>query len=146
MLTSAAMSFFVQSQISTSKPSSSMRRTRSRKGRSVKTISADTASRKLISPDPRSAPGGPVRTDSAAARAISSAARASSPVTGAGPAGANGVDERGQLRGIGAGSSSWSLRAVSASSPAAPENTIPVRRPPPMVAIPPEPKTSPRTS
>src|SRR5207253_1303773 len=39
----ASMSCFVQSQISTWKPSSAMRRTRSATGRSRKTISAQTA-------------------------------------------------------------------------------------------------------
>ena len=39
------MSFFVQSQISTSKPASAIRRTRSTNGRSTNTISAETASR-----------------------------------------------------------------------------------------------------
>jgi len=42
---SASTSFLVQSQISTSKPASAIRRTRSRNGRSTKTISADTARR-----------------------------------------------------------------------------------------------------
>ncbi len=77
-----ARSLSCQLQISTAKPMSSMRRTRSMIGRSVKTISEHTASWK---PRHRSTAfnetGAAVSTDSRAAKAISSATRASAPVT-----------------------------------------------------------------
>src|SRR3954447_19010580 len=90
--------------------------------------------------------GRPDRTDSAAARAIASAARASSPPTVAGPPARTASTNAASSATYAAASSSWSLRVVSAHRPAAPEKTMPVRRPSPMVAIPPEPNTSPRTS
>ena len=118
------MSFLVQSQISTSKPSSAIRRTRSTNGRSTNTISARDGQpvglpvSRVTSPPPSIRTGRPARTDSAAARAIASAARASSP-----------VDRRRACRRARRRrtrparrcrrrrSSSWSLRTVSTSSP-----------------------------
>ena len=92
------MSWRVQSQISTWKPSALMRRTRSAKGRSTKTISALTA--RVNGPTrprwaSRSSTSGRATSGRRGARgalldrldavsAISSAARASSPATGLG--------------------------------------------------------------
>src|SRR3954453_15237814 len=90
--------------------------------------------------------GRPARTHSAAARAMASAARASSPPTGAGPPARTASTNAASSATYATARSSWSLRAVSAHRPAAPEKTMPVRRPSPIVAIPPEPNTSPRTS
>ena len=87
----------VQSQISTSKPASAIRRTRSSE-RQVEEhhLGADGQPEAHFATSSIRT-GRPARTDSAAARAIASAARASSPVTGGGRAGAHGVDERRQL-------------------------------------------------
>ena len=83
--TSASISLLVQSQISTAKPSSSIRRIRSSSGKSVKIISAQTASWNAItpplSPAARTATGAWVCTDSMHASATASARRASTPVT-----------------------------------------------------------------
>src|SRR4051794_28793030 len=90
--------------------------------------------------------GRPARTDSAAARAMASAARASSPPTGAGPPARTASTNAASSATYATARSSWSLRAVSTARPAGPANTMPLRRPSPIVAIPPEPNTSPRTS
>src|ERR671912_145747 len=90
--------------------------------------------------------GRPAPTDSAAASAIASAARASSPPAGTGAPVRTASVKAASSATYALARSSWSLRTVSTDRPAAPEKTIPVRRPSPMVAIPWEPRTSPRTS
>src|SRR5512132_183565 len=90
--------------------------------------------------------GRPVFTDSAAASAIASAARASSPPTGTGDPARTASTNAANSATYASARSSWSLRTVSTDRPAAPEKTMPVRRPSPISAIPPEPRTSPRTS
>src|ERR687898_565318 len=90
--------------------------------------------------------GRPAPTDSAAASAIASAARASSPPAGTGAPVRTASVKAASSATYALARSSWSLRTVSTDRPAAPEKTIPVRRPSPLVAIPWEPRTSPRTS
>ena len=101
---SASRSLSCQLQISTAKPMSWIRRTRSMIGNSVKTISEDTASSKVAHDITElRTTGCPVSTDSRAASATSSATRASAPLTEVSLPVRYAVDEMGELCGVGVG-------------------------------------------